>query len=149
MTAQFPTQRLNGQRFRLAGFLTTAFAAGILTSILLASVQAPPIPRGGGTAVANVQPTPNEYAAYRATSARLAAAVARHDWSTAAQYSVILDGQLTQSAIEGLYADRGRLLRNLAAAEARGDRRLSETFKAQLAGLCPAVTTQSMPSFCK
>ena len=148
MTAQFPTQRLNGQRFWLAGVITTAFAAGILTSILVANVQAAPIPRGGGLTAATAQPTANEYAAYRATSAKLAAAVARHDWSTAAQYSVILDGQLTQSAIEGLYADRGRLLRNLAAAEARGDRRLYETFKAQLTGLCPAVTTQSMPSFC-
>jgi hypothetical protein len=149
MNAQFPTQPFNQQRVWLVGLLALAFAAGIVASSLAAAItQDRPGIDDGANPGAGASAPRSEYAAYRATMADMAAAVARHDWTTAAQYRVTLDRQLTSGAVQGLYADRVRLLRNLAAAEARGDRKLYEAFKAQLADLCPVITTGSVPGFC-
>ena len=151
MSAQAPTQRFNSPRIWFVTFLAVAFAAGVVVSSLaaVALTRQGPLPAGG----ANVDQAPdsaaNDYAVYRATATGLAAAVARHDWSTAAQYRIQLDGQMTRAAMGAIYADHSRLMSNLAAAEVRGDRKLYEEFKLQLAGLCPAISAESDPSFCK
>jgi hypothetical protein len=150
MTAQFPTRRLNSQRIWFATFLAVAFAAGVLVSSIVAAgmnLQGPPA--SGGVTVNGVSdPAAHDYAVYRATAASLAAAVARHDWSTAAQYRTQLNGQMTRATIVGIYADHARLMSNLAAAEARHDQKLHQEFKLRLAGLCPAISASSDPSFC-
>jgi hypothetical protein len=151
MTAQFPTQRLNTQRIWFATFLAVAFAAGVLVSSLVAAgISHPdPVASGGVSANGASDPRSNEYAVYRATATSLAAAVARHDWATAAQYRVQLDSQMTRATVAAVYADHARLLSNLDAARVRGDRKLYEEFRLQLAELCPAISAHSDPGFCK
>jgi hypothetical protein len=148
MSARFPTQQFPWQRVWLAGLIALAFLMGVIASSLVAGRHGQASLGGDVTVGASAQPTTDEYAAYLATQATMATAVARHDWATAAQYRTLLDRQLTPSVIEGLYADRAQLLRNLAAADARGDRHRYETFRARLAALCPAITNRSIPSFC-
>jgi hypothetical protein len=150
MSAQVPTQRLNSERIWFATFLAVAFAAGVIVSSLAAlALTRQGVPAPGGASVTEVSnPAANDYAVYRATAAGLAAAVARHDWSTAAQYRTQLDGQMTRATMGAIYADHSRLIANLAAAEARHDRKLYEEFKLQLGALCPALGAQTDPIFC-
>jgi hypothetical protein len=150
MSAQVPTQRFNSERIWFATFLAVAFAAGVIVSSLVAvALSRPGVPASGDARVTEVSgPAANDYSVYRATTSRLAAAVARHDWSTAAQFRSQLDGQMTRATIDAVYADHARLMSNMAAAAARHDRKLYEEFKLQLGGLCPALSGKSDPSFC-
>src|SRR4029079_7339149 len=104
-----------------AALIVAGFVVGLIVAYAIAVGPMAQNPPSTGAPAAQSDSGQDAYAAYQHTVSNLAAAVRRHNPPLTARFLSQLQGMFDADTIAAVYAERSRLLGNLAAAEQRHD----------------------------